>query len=96
MFRSVHFPIHISDIVKETESGKRCTVDLDAAKIYFQEFPNNINTSEPDELKPENMKNNTIYDTLQEFFLKKQTSCLKSHEMVMTLRLYCRHFKMEH
>lgn len=68
MFRSVHFPIHISDIVKETESGKRCTVDLDAAKIYFQEFPNNINTSEPDELKP----NNTIYDTLQEFFLKNK------------------------
>lgn len=72
MFRSVHFPIHISDIIKETESGKRCTVDLDAAKIYFQEFTNNINTSEPDELKPENMKNNTIYDTLQEFFLKNK------------------------
>lgn len=68
MFRSVHFPIHISDIVKEIESGKGCTVDLDAAKIYFQEFPNNINTSEPNELKPENMKNNTIYNTLQEFF----------------------------
>lgn len=51
MFRSVYFPIHISDIVKEIESGKQCTctVDWDAAKIYFQEFPNNINTSEPDE-----------------------------------------------
>lgn len=48
MFRSVYFPIHISDIVKEIESGKQCTVDLDAAKIHFQEFPNNINTSEPD------------------------------------------------
>lgn len=49
MFRSVYFPTHISDIVKEIESGKQCTVDLDAAKMYFQEFPNNINTSEPDE-----------------------------------------------
>lgn len=83
MFRSVHFPIHISDIVKEIESGKQCTVDLDAAKIYFQEFPGNINTSEPDESKPENMQNDTIIekskadekectrdDTLQELFGK--------------------------
>lgn len=83
MFRSVHFPIHISDIVKEIESGKQCTVDLDAAKIYFQEFTGNINTSEPDESKPENMQNDTIIekskadekectrdDTLQELFEK--------------------------
>lgn len=62
MFRSVHFPIHILDIVKEIELGKQCTVDLDAAKIYFQEFPNNINTSEPDESKLENMKNNLILE----------------------------------
>lgn len=89
--------LFISDIVKEIESGKQCTVDLDAAKIYFQESPGNINTSEPDESKPENMQNDTIIekskadvkectrdDTLQNF-LKKQTSCLKRREGVMTL-----------
>lgn len=27
LFRSVYFPIHLSDIVKEIESGKQCTVD---------------------------------------------------------------------
>lgn len=75
MFRSVHFPIHISDIVKEC--WFRCS------KNIFQEFPNNINTSEPDKSKPENKKNNTILekskadekectsdDTLQERFEK--------------------------
>lgn len=71
MFRSVHFPIHISDIVKETESGKRCTVDLDAAKIYFQEFPNNINTSEPDELKPENIWKITQFMIRSKNFFEK-------------------------
>lgn len=94
MFRSVHFPIHTSDIVKEIESGKQCTVDLDAAKIYFQESPGNINTSEPDESKPENMQNDTIIekskadvkectrdDTLQELFEKTN----KLFEGVMTL-----------
>lgn len=29
-------------------------------------------------------------------FLKKQTSCLKSQEGVMDLRLYYRHLQMEH
>lgn len=56
---------------------------LDAAKIYFQEFPNNFNISEPDESKLENMKNNLILEkskadekectsdeTLQELFEK--------------------------
>lgn len=75
MFRSVHFPIHISDIVKEC--WFRCS------KNIFQEFPNNINASEPDKSKPENKKNNTILekskadekectsdDTLQERFEK--------------------------
>lgn len=100
MFRSVHFPIHISNIVKEC--WFRCS------KNIFQEFPNNINTSEPDESKLENMKNNLILEKSKadeksvqamirsKNFWKKQTKCLKSQEGVMTLRLYYRHFQMEH
>lgn len=107
MFRSVHFPIHTSDIVKEIESGKQCTVDLDAAKIYFQESPGNVNTSEPDESKPENMQNDTIIekskadvkectrdDTLQELF-EKTNKLFEETGRGDDFRLHYGHFQME-